>query len=150
MDLDNLNDVEVQELISNLKRPTRKFTLQEINSKLSVLFGSIDISENIIGVIDNIEYTLCIYRGKRDINRYSINLRFSNKYHQLIRIDIGAGHNNPDGTRIVGDHIHIYSDKYSKRDKFAYPLDVHQFPNVENIIDAFFKFTSYTHIEELV
>ncbi len=113
MDLDNLNDKEVQELINNLKHPTRKFTLQEINAKISVLFGSIDISENIIGVIDNIEYTLCIYRGRREPNRYSINLRFTNKYHQLIRIDIGAGHNNPDGTRITGDHIHIYSDKYS-------------------------------------
>ncbi|MGK0551950.1 DUF6978 family protein [Enterococcus faecalis] len=149
MDINSLDNTEVQELIHSLKKPTRLFALSEINEKISTMFGKISISESVIGIIDSVEYTLCIYRGKRDPHRFSINLRFSNHHHQLIRLDIGSGHNNPDGSKITGDHIHIYNKNFPKRDSYAYSLDIHDFPNVENMIDAFYKFSMYTNIKEL-
>ncbi|WP_368644810.1 hypothetical protein AB4027_06925 [Alkalibacterium putridalgicola] len=148
MNLDELHDNEVQGLISSLKNPSKIFGIQEINAKISPMLGSLEVNEKIVGIADEIEYILHIYRGNRDMNRYTINLRFASKHHQLIRIDIGSGHNNPDGTRIDGDHIHIYSREYPKRDRVAYPLDSHEFPNVQNIIDAFSNFTLYTSIKE--
>ncbi len=147
MDLDNLNDDEVNELIKSLKNPSKLFVIDDINNELSSMFGKIDIDEIVIGIIDNIEYTLHIFRGKRESNRYSINLRFTNKYHQLIRIDIGSNHTNPDNTQIIGDHIHFYSNQYPKRDRIAYPIDISDFPNVSNITDAFNQFTLYTNIK---
>ncbi|MGX7023836.1 DUF6978 family protein [Vagococcus hydrophili] len=148
MDLDNLSDNEVKNLIKSLKNPTRLFAIEDINAQISTMFGNIDIDKTMIGVIDNIEYTLHIFRGKREANRYSINLRFTNKYHQLIRLDIGSNHTNPDNTQIIGDHIHFYSNKFPKRDCVAYPINVTDFPNVSNIIDAFNQFTLYTNIIE--
>ncbi|MGH1663474.1 DUF6978 family protein [Enterococcus avium] len=148
MDINDLDDSEVKSLIESLKHPSRLFSFIEINEKLAAMFGQITISENIIGVIDGIEYVIHIYRGKRDPDRYSINLRFADKHHQLVRLDIGSNHTNPDGTKIFGDHIHIYNNDYPKRDSFAFSLKKHEFPNVENIVDAFSKFRMYTNINE--
>nr|WP_315527271.1 hypothetical protein [Carnobacterium maltaromaticum] len=145
-DFADLNDSEVNDLIRQLKHPSEIFTLNEINRKLSALFGNIDITESIIGTSDKIEYKLHIFRGKRDRHRFSIHLRFKKTHNHLVRVDIGSGHNNPDGSKIEGSHIHIYNNSYDKRDHFAIPLEESDFPNVQTIVDAFHAFVLYNNI----
>lgn len=148
LNFENLKDSEVQQLIKNLKKPTKIFTINEISTKISSMFGNINITESVIGISDRVEYKLHIFRGKRDRDRFSLHLRFKETHNHLVRIDIGSGHNNPDGTRIAGSHIHIYTNIYEKRDHFAVPLEISDFPNIQTIVDAFEAFIVYTNIKE--
>ena len=147
MDLDNLNNQEVQILINRLKEPKNRLSYDKIHHQLSSLFGTIDIDEAVIDD-DDIEYILHIYRGRIKSTRFSIHLRFKDNHQHLVRIDIDPSgrHQNPDGTIVTSDHIHIYSNQFDKRDIIAIPLEQANFPNVQTIVDAFREFENYTNI----
>ncbi|MBD3948809.1 hypothetical protein I4Q36_04470 [Tuanshanicoccus lijuaniae] len=104
------------------------------------------------GIIDTdgIEYILHVYRGRIETTRFSIHLLFLEYNHHLIRVDMDPSicHNNPDGTKITGSHIHIYDNSNSIKDLIAYPLADKDFPELTNIIDAFQAFLNYTNIKE--
>lgn len=70
---------------------------------------------------DNNEYIIDINRKRANITRCTYQERYE-VHQQLLRLDIdNKPHINPDGTRISGNHIHIYSDDYG--DGFAFELD---------------------------
>lgn len=149
MDYTNLNDLEVKEIIEKLKYPRKILNFQDIKTKVSSLFGKIDIDELIIDR-DDIRYVLHIFRGQRNPDRFSIHLRFKEFHDHIVRIDINPSnrHCNPDGNIVTGSHIHIYSNKHPQRDTIAIPLDESDFPNVNLISDAFLEFINYTNIQE--
>lgn len=148
MDIDNLNDTEVKQLITALKKPKNPFSFQQAYHQISALFGKIDVEEPIIDDND-IEYFINAYQGRLEKNRYSIHLRFKDYHHHLIRIDVNPGinHKNPDHTKITGSHIHIYSNRYERRDAIAIPLTDSNFPNIITIVDAFAEFLAYNNIK---
>lgn len=148
MDLNNLNDNEVNQLIQILKYPKNIISFNKTYQKISKLFDKIDEEELIIDDGD-IEYILSAYQGRIEINRFSIHLRFKDTHEHLIRIDINptGRHQNPDGSIITDNHLHIYNNHFSKKDAVAIPLKNSNFPNVNTIIDAFVEFMKYTNIQ---
>lgn len=149
MDYGNLNDQEVQWVIKKLKYPKKLLLFEEIKITISSLFGRIDVDELIVDN-DDIQYLFHIFRGKRNPERFSIHLRFKETHDILVRVDINPSnkHINPDGKIILGNHIHIYSNKYPKRDSIAIPLEESNFPNINTISDVFSEFIRYTNIRE--
>lgn len=149
MDFDNLTDLEVSQLIERLKHPQNRITFNVAYKQITTLFGNINFEEPIIDDED-FEYFLKVYRGRIDNNRFSIHLRFKEFYHHLVRVDINPSnnHNNPDGTKIIGDHIHIYSSVHNPKDAVAIPLSDSDFPNVKNIVESFESFLSYNNIKQ--
>lgn len=150
MDFNNLNDAEVKEIIQRLKHPKKLLSFQKIVQQLtSMLFGKIKIDELVFDE-DGIDYIFHIYRGEIDPNRFSIHLRLKEFSHHIIRLDINPTqpHPNPDGREINSSHLHIYSNKFPKRDLIAIPLEETDFPNVETIIEAVNAFLKYSNIQE--
>ena len=134
MNYNALNDHEVQELINKLKYPKSLLSFNEIYTIISSLFGKIDVDAGVIDD-DDIQYIIHIYRGRIKPERYNIHINPSNR------------HLNPDGSIIEGNHIHIYSNRYDKKDSIAIPLKNSDFPNLTHIVDVFSEFIKYTHIE---
>lgn len=149
MDLDKLTDSQVQELIDRLKFPKNTISYEKINTVISSLFGKIDIDEAIIDD-DDLQYILHIYRGQYNPDRFSISLRFQETNNHLARIDIHptGRHQNPDGSIITEDHIHIYSSQYEKKDAIAIPLKDYKFPNIDNIVEVYYSFVELTNIRK--
>lgn len=147
MNYSNLDDAQVQEIINRLKYPKNQLSFDQIFNTISSMFGRIEVDETIIDD-DDIQYIFHIFRGRINNERFSIHLRFKDFYDHIIRIDIHPSnkHVNPDGKIIIGSHIHIYSNKQDKRDAIAIPLEDSGFPNVNQIVDVFTEFISYTNI----
>lgn len=148
IDTNNLNDELVQVLITRLKNITNPLSFEEATKQIYALFGPANLKEYIIDT-EEIEYILQVKRGQREANRFSMHLRFKETHHHLVRIDIdpNIAHNNPDGRKITGSHIHIYNNiSPTQKDLFAYPLNEKDFPEINNIIDAFTAFLAYNNI----
>ena len=147
-DLNDLNDIEVQSLIHSLKHPKNINSFSDAYENISSLVNRVNINEPIIDDND-IEYFLKVYQGRLDKDRFSIHLRFKEFHHHLVRIDVNPNinHNNPDGEKIVGSHIHIYTNEHMPRDLVAIPLSKSDFPNVKTLVDAFAEFISYNNIK---
>lgn len=63
----------------------------------------------------------------------------------LVRLEVdGPPHTNPDGNLITGTHVHLYREGFD--DKWAYPLDVGQFPNPNDIARTFEDFCRYCRV----
>ena len=149
MDFDNLQDEEVQQIVQLLKHPKNQMNFDEAYNKLLTLFGKLKIDESIIDEHEDIEFMLNVYRGRIEESRFSLHLRFKEYHHHLVRIDIHPSNNhiNPDNTKVIGSHIHIYSNEFEPRDSVAIPINESDFPLVENLLDAFHKFLEYNNIE---
>lgn len=142
------SDDDIDKLISSLKSPSKLFALNDISQEVSKLVGTVNAEEIVIGIVDDIEYKFVINRGSRDINRYSLHLRFKENNIHLIRVDIGSGHRYPDGTRINEPHIHFISDPNNHTNRKVIKLTDSNFPNVNTIVEAFEAFVCYTNIKE--
>lgn len=76
-----------------------------------------------------------IYRGRINHKKYEIGARIKKNNILLLELLISPGkvHPNPDGTKIVGSHWHIYTEEFERR--FAYPAeDLESDKFVENTI----------------
>ncbi|XOV23435.1 hypothetical protein N1E17_04625 [Lacticaseibacillus paracasei] len=149
-DLDNLSESEIEDIMHSLKHPTqvRSFDkwYQDISSTLFLGQTNYD-DQKVIGEFDHIRYILHVRVGRLE-NRFSIHLRFAKNNMHLLRLDVGTGHQNPDGTRVDEDHIHVYvsSEKHAKF--YATPLSKSDFPNLKNLADALDAFIDYTNVKK--
>ncbi len=91
-----------------------------------------------------------------DINRRRIELTkntFQNRVRRdiiLVRLDTQDDirhHKNPDGEKIYGSHIHIYSERYN--DKQAYPLTKIGIDDGDNYFEMLLKFLNFCNIRDL-
>lgn len=142
MDLNHLEDNEVTDLISSNKHFTYRQELLDIQNRVTDLIGKIDFTGSVNDNNFDINYKIKVYRGKRDINRYSIHIRFEDVHHHLVRIDIGSHHND-----IKEDHIHIYNKNCEPRSNNVLPISKSNFPLPNDIIDALDKFLDYNNIQ---
>jgi hypothetical protein len=88
-----------------------------------------------------------------DIRRWRIDLK-KGKYQTrgrkiiiLVRLDFGgAPHRNPDGCEIASPHIHLYRENYG--DKWAFPIPIDAFPNINDLGQTLNDFMVYCAITQ--
>lgn len=68
-------------------------------------------------------FTIRIYRGRINHKKYEIGARIKKNGVLLLELHINPGkpHQNPDGTKLVGSHWHIYTEEYYR--SLAFPAD---------------------------
>lgn len=80
-------------------------------------------------------FTIHIYRGKINRLKYNLGARITKNNTMLLELHIGSSnkHMNPNGEIVVGNHWHIYTEKYGR--SWAYPAeDIQNDRFVENTI----------------
>ena len=86
-------------------------------------------------------FTVDIYRSKIRSNKINFGARVKINGDVLLELHLNpsATHINPDGTRISGNHWHIYKENYGRR--YAFPADdITSDDFVENTIRFLEKF----------
>ena len=64
-----------------------------------------------------------------------------------MRLDVnGAPHRNPDGETILCPHLHIYRENFG--DKWAYPLPLGKFENLDDLHRTFDDFLAECNVVE--
>lgn len=68
-------------------------------------------------------FAIRIYRGRINNNKYEIGARIKKNGILLLELHINPGkpHLNPDGTKLVGSHWHIYTEEFYR--SLAFPAD---------------------------
>ncbi|WP_353421607.1 DUF6978 family protein [Staphylococcus delphini] len=147
LDLNNLSDAHVKSLINELKYPVTHIDENELKT---IVASRINERQEIISFKLGINYFLTIKRGNIERDRFSISIIFEDTYHTLVRIDVNGGaHENTDGTIAPKTHIHIYNNLYEKKDKFAYEINLKDFPDIYNVYSAYISFLDYNNVKEL-
>lgn len=113
---------------------SEKLTQDEANRLLSMLkktlVDSITFPQkgektefDLIGDTKNDIFTARIYRGKVNREKYNISAMIKKNSTLLLELHICQNkvHPNPDGTKIIGSHWHIYTEEYGR--KFAFPAE---------------------------
>lgn len=146
-DINNLQDDEINILLDALKKPKRIISFNKMYSDIStaLFLGPMDEDQEIVDNENGIKYIFHIRRSRFE-ERYSIHLRFKRNSMHLLRLDIGTGHENPDGTRINEDHIHIYVSSQKHAKYYGTALKLSDFPNVHTFVEALDSFLLYTNI----
>ncbi len=93
---------------------------------------------------DRKEKFILTINQKNVVLYYTFQTRARNCY-VLARLDYGAPHLNPDGTRIGSPHLHIYREGYG--DKFAVQLPKELFTKEEDPIQTFEDFLNYCKVD---
>lgn len=147
LDLNNLEDNQVKDLIEELKYPESHINESELKTLVA---SRIDQRQDIVSFKLGVKYFLVIKRGNIEIDRFSISIIFAETHHTLARICVKSGtHENPDGTIAPESHIHIYNNSYEKKDRYAYKIDLEEFPNIYNVYSAYMSFLAYNNIKDL-
>lgn len=101
--------------------------------------GSIEF--NVKGSTKKDIFIIKICRGSINRTKYDIGARIQKNNILLLELHINTTkvHLNPDGTKIIGSHWHIYSEEYGRR--FAFPAEnIESERFVENTIMFLDKF----------
>ncbi len=123
-----------------------KITQEEAVRLLSMIKKTLSNNINFPGKGEEIEFELSgdtkkelfitkIYRGRINCKKYEIGARIKKNNILLLELHISPGkvHPNPDGTKIVGSHWHVYTEEHGRR--FAYPAeDLESDKFIENTI----------------
>src|SRR5271169_2461258 len=90
-----------------------------------------DETRELIGADPKEQFLLDIWRGTLRLSKFRYQTR-GRHVVVLVRLCIdGAPHTNPDGTRLVGSHLHRYREGYD--DRWAQQLDARLFPNTSDV-----------------
>ena len=105
----------------------KKLTQQEVDRMINMLKKSLQssfefpnkgksIEFDVIGDNKNDLFTARIYRGKINHNKYNLGVRITKNGILLLELHVNPGniHINPDGSKIVGSHWHIYTEDYER------------------------------------
>lgn len=134
---DGLNQAEADRLIAVPKRveSLAPVTLPDFGGKIAVPLVSLDARDTFI---------LDIRRGRIDLRNGTNQLR-TQQVIVLIRLDYnGPPHRNPDDIEISSPHIHIYREGWG--DKWAYPLPLGIFTNLDDHWTTLQEFLTYCTI----
>lgn len=126
-----ISTAEAIELINLLKKLYQEdaITLPKHGNKAEFIVNSISNNEKFIVNINH---------ANINISKYSLQGRTFDGNIPLLRLDITPNgvHQNHDGTKIYGNHLHIYSEKYGITD--AIPFNIKN-SNYKNYCLSFFK-----------
>jgi Family of unknown function (DUF6978) len=103
-----------------------------------------DETRELIGADPKEQFLLDIWRGTLRLSKFRYQTR-GRQVIVLVRLCIdGAPHTNPDGTRLVGSHLHRYREGYD--DRWAEQLDVRLFQNTSDVWQTFEDFCAYCNV----
>lgn len=128
-----ITQAEADELLTMLKESLA----QEITFPIS---GQ-QVEFKVKGQTANNIFAINIYRGKIQKLKYNIGARIEINGTMLLELHVGATntHRNPDGTKIIGNHWHIFHDGLER--KWAFPAeDIQSDRFVENTLMFLEKF----------
>lgn len=90
------------------------------------------------------EFIIDIYRGRIDLLKGT----YQNRARQvivLVRVDFGgAPHRNPNGEEVPCPHLHLYREGFG--DKWAMPLPVDKFPNIDDLWQTLEDFMTFCNV----
>jgi hypothetical protein len=138
MSLD-LTQAEADELMAMPKRATDDRTQQfpSLGGKLVLKLESIDKSE---------DFLLDVTRSRMDFAR----ITYQNRGRVVVvlkRLDLsGSPHRNPDDEIIPCPHLHTYREGYG--DKWAEPLAIGKFTNLDDLYLTFQEFLAACNVVE--
>ncbi|KFI54683.1 DUF6978 family protein [Bifidobacterium callitrichos] len=82
---------------------------------------------------DDEDFTIALFRGKRNPNKHSIAARITHSEVVLMRLCVeGTPHTNPGGSKIGRTHLHVYHEGVD--DRVAYPIDIDSPDFVEDTV----------------
>ena len=92
-------------------------------------------------------FSLDIEKHRVTLSKFKVQSR-ARKTLVLARLDFGGPpHQNPDGKRIDGSHLHLYNEEYG--DKVAVPLsELPEFCKAAGMEDLIDRFMTFCHIIE--
>lgn len=127
----NLTDEEARRLIEMLKCSTVE----------AIAFPSLGKKREfeVLGDTRRDIFIVYIFRGTVEVRKCNISGRTKDGT-QLMELHLSPTtiHLNPDGTKISGSHLHIYTQEYGRR--YAVPFDLEDRSIVENCIVFMNKF----------
>ncbi len=109
----------------------------------------LDKTYELIGTGENEKekFQLDLWRGTIRISKVKYQTR-GRKTFVLARLELnGSPHTNPDGTRLDGNHLHIYSEGYE--DKWAVPIDASLFRDISSMVTALEDFCRFCNVDAL-
>ncbi len=133
----NLNQAEAEMLIAMEKHriDNNNYSFPVPGESLSVPLISTDKREYFI---------LDIGRSRIDLQKVSYQNR-ARQVVSLVRLDLGGPpHRNPDGREISVPHIHIYREGFG--DKWANPIPVDKFTDMDDIQKTLYQFMDFCNI----
>jgi hypothetical protein len=133
----NITQADADALIGIPKVPLNydQWQYPQFGGVISIPLTSHDKRENFI---------LDISQGELNLSK----IKYQNRARQiivLIRLDLcGPPHRNPDGNEISCPHLHIYREGFG--DKWAYPIPIDQFPNIDQPAKTLSDFMKFCNI----
>ena len=132
-----LTQTEANELLKMLKHT--------ITTSITFPSKGTSVEFDVKGDTNKELFTIKIYRGKIDREKYDTVARIKKNGTPLLELHINKTkiHTNPDGSKIIGTHWHIYSEQYGRR--MAFPAeDIESDKFIENTLLFLDKFNVIT------
>lgn len=131
-DIPKLSTEEAMELIKMMKEKVTKTNLQFPQRGEKIEF-------DVFAKKDGTRFVVNIYRGSADKNKCTYQGRTFINNIPLLRLDItNSSHRNSDGTKITGNHLHIYNENTELGE--AIPFDITRKDLYEYCLEFFKKF----------
>ena len=138
MSSDKLTDAEAKRLLEMLK--------QSLTKELTFPSKGDHKEFNVVGDTKKDVFTIRIYRGKINSQKYDLGARIQVNNILLLELHINPSnvHINPDGQKLLGSHWHIYSEQYGRA--YAFPADdIESDKFVDNTLTFLKKFNVVTY-----
>jgi hypothetical protein len=135
----NLSQAEADALIAMEKQrlDDQRWNYPELGGIMTIPLVSKDIRE---------KFLLDINRGRIDLLKGTYQNR-SREIIVLVRLDFGGRpHRNPDDSEIPSPHLHLYREGYG--DKWAIPIPIKDFPDIQDLWKTLSDFMRYCNISE--
>ena len=135
----NLTQAEADALLAMEKRRVddSEWVYPGLGGRITVPLASCDQRE---------PFLLDVRRGRIDLAKGT----YQNRGRQVVilaRLDFGgAPHRNPDGEEIGSPHLHLYREGYG--DRWAYPVPLDHFSNLDNLWLTLEEFMRFCNIGE--
>lgn len=107
-----------------------------------VLIESFDQTVPLISENKQEHFLLDLKQGRIDLKR----IRYQTRYNEiicLVRFDSTGVHENPDGTKVIGPHVHVYREGYG--DKFA--VAANDFSSPFDVLKSLTDFCKFCNID---
>ena len=112
-----------------------------------ILTDHFNVNRELISIDRQESFVLTLRQGRIDLKKITYNTRHICGI-VLVRLDITQGqHTNPDGTKIIGPHIHVYTEGYGDCVAIKLPDSDYGFTDTNDYIKCLGDFFDFCHIE---
>jgi hypothetical protein len=122
-----------------------------IDRRKIILDDGFDIERELTSKIGKKLFILSLRQGRIDLKKITYNTR-TKVGVPLVRLDIGdiIQHTNPDGTKIIGTHLHVYKEGYADTIAIKIPNKSQKlFKDMSNFVKCLYDFLDFCHVERI-